>query len=201
MQEDVFDKVLPVLVNVAQSLRLGNAFDVQADAGPLISEAHLNVWSFAFQQFTSKLLNILQRVMGYIASGKDDGATLLTGGERIDRAGYFVQPTLFTDVKQDSKIAREEIFGPVGVIMKFRTEAEVIKLANDSEYGLSSNIYTQNIDRAIRVAHSLEAGNAFVNMFSVLSPQVTFGGVKQSGFGKHLGQQALDEYVGCFGLL
>ena len=134
-------------------------------------------------------------MLGYIESGKADGAKVLVGGERVDRPGYFVRPTLFTDVKPDSKIMKEEIFGPVGLIIKFKTEEEVIALANDTAYGLTSQVYTTNLDRAIRMANALEAGNTFVNMFSLLCPQVPFGGTKQSGFGKELGAKALDEYV------
>ena len=151
--------------------------------------------------------------MGYIESGKADGAKVLTGGERKGNAGYFVEPTIFTDVKPDMKIIREEIFGPVCAVIKFKDEQEVIDLANDTTYGLSSTVFTENISRAIRVAHALEAGQTFVSAVltcshaSLLqalptrpqinssvagSMQVPFGGYKQSGFGKELGQYALD---------
>lgn len=103
-----------------------------------------------------------QRVLGYIESGKADGATVVTGGARKGDKGYFVEPTIFTNVKPDMKIIREEIFGPVCAVIKFKEEEEVIELANDTIYGLSSVVFTENISRAIRVAHALEAGQTFV---------------------------------------
>ena len=105
----------------------------------------------------------MQRVMSYIQAGTEAGATVLTGGTRREGAGYFIRPTLFTNVKEHMSIYTEEIFGPVGVIVKFKTEDEAISMANNSNYGLSSHIYSQDISRAIRVAHAMEAGNAFVS--------------------------------------
>src|SRR5690349_3438987 len=102
--------------------------------------------------------------MGYISSGKDAGATVHYGGERHGEEGYFIKPTIFTNVTNDMKIAREEIFGPVGVMIKFKTEEEAIALANDTSYGLSSALFSQNLSRALRVANSLEAGYAFVSL-------------------------------------
>lgn len=104
--------------------------------------------------------------MGYIHAGQEEGATVAVGGGQLDSDGYFVQPTLFTDVKPDMKIAREEIFGPVGVVFKFKDEAEILALANDSTYGLSACIYTKDIDRATRMAHTLEAGSVYVRYFA-----------------------------------
>lgn len=103
-------------------------------------------------------------MLGYIESGKQEGATVLAGGVRGEGSGYFVKPTIFTDVRPDMKIVREEIFGPVGVVVKFRTEEEVLELANDTIYGLASYIYSQNITRALRVVNALEAGTAFVRL-------------------------------------
>ncbi len=105
--------------------------------------------------------------MGYIESGKQEGATLLSGGSRLGKEGYFIEPTIFTDVKSDMKIVREEIFGPVAVIAKFKDEAELIEMANDTVYGLASAVYTQNINRAIRVANALETGGVWVSLHSV----------------------------------
>ena len=155
---------------------------------------------------------MFQRVMSYIQSGKQDGASVHVGGERAREVGLYIQPTVFTDVTPDMRIMREEIFGPVVVLVKFKTEEEALKMANDSTYGLSSNVLTQNLNRAIRVAHALEAGQVFVSRTfhrhhdnanamcvpQVNSPfvpmaQVSFGGVKQSGFGRDLGEYALHE--------
>lgn len=112
----------------------------------------------------SILLNSPQRVLGYIEHGKREGARLVVGGERYDRPGFFVRPTIFTDVKPDMKIAREEIFGPVAVVVKFKSEEEAIGMANDTDYGLSSYVFTQDLNIAIRMANALEAGNTFVGV-------------------------------------
>ncbi len=103
--------------------------------------------------------------MNYISSGKQEGASLHIGGQRIGTTGYFVEPTIFTDVTPEMKIVREEIFGPVAVIMKFKDEADAIEKANNTVYGLSSVVFTQDINKAVRVAHAMEAGSAFVSAF------------------------------------
>lgn len=155
--------------------------------------------------------------MSYIESGKQAGAKVATGGERFgETGGWYIEPTVFTDVTRDMKIVQEEIFGPVIVLVKFKDEAEALKLANDSAFGLSSAIITENLSRAVRVANGLEAGSVFVRLRDSLmteewqrgtpsdciaqvngsfSPmaQMPFGGVKQSGFGRDLGEDALHE--------
>jgi len=103
-----------------------------------------------------------QRVMGYIDSGKEAGATVHHGGERHGSEGYFIKPTIFTDVHSDMKIVKEEIFGPVAVVIKFKDEAEVVEMANNTTYGLAAHIFTENVSRAIRVAHAVEAGSTWV---------------------------------------
>ena len=121
-----------------------------------------------------------QRVLSYIESGKQQGARVVTGGTRGDGSGYFVKPTIFADVKEDMKIVREEIFGPVGVVIPFKTEEEVIEKANDTDYGLSSYVYTQNIGRAIRMANAIEAGCCFVSSWICLTgPRVLTEGSGQ----------------------
>lgn len=137
----------------------------------------------------------LQRVLNYIEIGKREGATLETGGVRSGSTGFFIEPTVFTDVTKDMQIVREEIFGPVAVIIKFKDEAEVIELANDTTYGLAAVVFSQNIGRALRVAHALEAGASYVNMSAIPDFQISFGGIKQSGFGKDMGEYALESYV------
>ena len=133
--------------------------------------------------------------MNYIKSGKEQGATLHTGGERIGSEGYFVQPTIFTDVTPDMRIVREEIFGPVSVVFKFKDEDDVVHQANDSDYGLAAAIFTKDVKKAVRTANALNAGTVWINMTSQVHPAVPFGGYKQSGIGRELGEYALAKYV------
>ena len=105
----------------------------------------------------------MQRILGYIESGKQEGARVVVGGTRGEGSGYFVKPTIFADVQPDMRIVREEIFGPVAVVIKFKTEAEAIEQANNTSYGLSSYVFTQNLNRALRVSNAIEAGNCFVS--------------------------------------
>eukprot|EP00479_Gromia_sphaerica_P012337 TRINITY_DN646_c0_g1_i3.p1 TRINITY_DN646_c0_g1~~TRINITY_DN646_c0_g1_i3.p1 ORF type:complete len:132 (-),score=31.77 TRINITY_DN646_c0_g1_i3:143-538(-) len=106
--------------------------------------------------------------------------------------GYYVEPTLFTDVNDDMKIVKEEIFGPVGVILKFKTEEEAIRRANDTEFGLAAAVFTQNVSKAIRVSNQLEAGTVWINNYNAFDAQFAFGGYKQSGIGRENGEYALE---------
>ena len=119
--------------------------------------------------------------MGYIESGKADGATVHHGGERFGDEGYFISPTIFGNVRPDMKIVKEEIFGPVGVVIKFHDEDDVVRQANDTQYGLAAAVFSKHIDKALRVAHRLNAGMTWVNCTNTLNAQVPFGGFKQSG--------------------
>jgi len=119
--------------------------------------------------------------MGYIKSGKDEGATVHLGGDRVGTEGYYIQPTIFTETKPDMKIVQEEIFGPVGVVIKFEDEEDIIRQANDSVYGLAAAVFTQDINRALVTANKLKAGTVWVNCVNVLNANVPFGGFKQSG--------------------
>jgi aldehyde dehydrogenase (NAD+) len=133
--------------------------------------------------------------MGYIEEGKKAGATVETGGERHGDQGYFIQPTIFSNVTEDMKIMQEEIFGPVCAIAKFKTEEEVIKAANNSTYGLAAAVHTSKLNTAIRVANALRAGTVWVNSYNLLHHQVPFGGYKESGMGRELGEAALSNYT------
>ncbi|KAI3614369.1 aldehyde dehydrogenase [Moniliophthora roreri] len=156
----------------------------RADWGPL--RAKDRTWSADFTN---------ARVLGYIDSAKQDGATILTGGSRHGNEGFFVQPTIITDTTPDMKVVREEIFGPVATLIKFKTEEEVIEMANNTSYGLACGVFTENNARAIRVAHALEAGTAWVNCYSWFDKNVPFGGYKMSGFGRELGAESIDSYT------
>ncbi|KAJ3566501.1 hypothetical protein NP233_g6965 [Leucocoprinus birnbaumii] len=136
-----------------------------------------------------------ERIMSYISSGKSEGAKIHFGGERFGEQGYFIRPTIFVDVKPSMKIMREEIFGPVCCVVKFRTEEEVLGWANDTTYGLAANVLTENAARAIRMAHALEAGVIYVNHTIAGDINVPFGGYKQSGLGREMGEEALATYT------
>lgn len=137
--------------------------------------------------------------MQYVTRGKAEGATLVCGGDAPvgDKFGngYFVNPTIFSDVKDDMTIAREEIFGPVLAVLPFQGEEEVISRANASQYGLAAGIWTQNLRRAHSVAAALEAGTVWINAYNMIDPTAPFGGYKESGFGRDLGIDALQSYT------
>ncbi|KAG6811501.1 hypothetical protein H0H92_007149 [Tricholoma furcatifolium] len=176
VQEGIYDQFLAKFSAIAKHLAAttGDPFAAGTQHGPQVSQ------------------NQFDRIMSYIDSGKQDGATVHTGGVRHGEEGYFIQPTIFTDVKPEMKIVQEEIFGPVGVVIKFKTEEEVIEAANNTTYGLACHIFSENISRALRVAHALEAGSAWVNCAQTTDKAVPFGGYKQSGIGRELGEYALD---------
>ncbi|CAG2170474.1 unnamed protein product, partial [Oppiella nova] len=127
--------------------------------------------------------------------GREEGAKLLTGGKRWGSEGYYIEPTVFTDVTDNMKIAREEIFGPVQSIFKFKTLEEVIERANDTTYGLAAGAFTNDLKKALTLTEALEAGNVWINTFLSIRPQTPFGGYKQSGIGRECGEEALHEYL------
>lgn len=130
----------------------------------------------------------------YIDAGKKEGAKVEIGGERHGDKGYFIQPTIFSNVSSEMKIMQEEIFGPVCSIGKFSTEEEAIKLGNATTYGLASAVHTSNLNTAIRVSSALRAGTVWINQYNMLHHQLPFGGYKESGIGRELGEAALANY-------
>ncbi|KAJ7148567.1 aldehyde dehydrogenase domain-containing protein, partial [Mycena crocata] len=176
----VLGEFLEKFTEVSKAIRIGDPFGDSVDQGPMSSQAQFD------------------RIMGYIASGKEQGATVHTGGERLGAEGYYIMPTVFTDIKPEMKIVKEEIFGPVGVVIKFEDGDGEGADATATVYGLAAGVFTQNIDRAIRMAHRLQAGSAWVNCYHQVSPGVTigpFGGYKQSGNGRELGEQGVLNYT------
>ncbi|KAN0082987.1 Aldehyde dehydrogenase domain containing protein [Tylopilus felleus] len=177
VQEGIYDEFLKRFTEKARSLKVGDPFHPETFQGPQVSETQFN------------------RIMSYIQSGKDAGATVEVGGERHGSEGYFIRPTIFTNTSPDMKIVQEEIFGPVGVVIKFKDAEEVIRQANDTVYGLAAAVFTQNLNRAITTAHRLKAGTAWINCVNQLNSAVPFGGFKQSGIGRELGDYALHNYT------
>ncbi|ORY29130.1 aldehyde dehydrogenase domain-containing protein [Naematelia encephala] len=177
VQRSIYDKFTQAFKTAAQGLKVGDPFEPSSYQGPQVSQTQYD------------------RIMNYVECGKQEGAKVITGGKRYGKTGYFIEPTIFGDVTANMKIVREEIFGPVIVMSAFDTEEEVVAAANDSHYGLSSGIFTLDINRAHRVAAALKAGTVWVNCFNELHPQLPFGGFKQSGIGRELGEYALENYT------
>ncbi|KAK1689683.1 aldehyde dehydrogenase [Colletotrichum godetiae] len=177
VQEGVYDKFLAAFKARAEQNKVGDPFHPETFQGPQVSQLQFD------------------RIMGYIKAGKDEGATVETGGARHGDKGYFIQPTIFSNVRPDMKIMQEEIFGPVCAIAKFKDEEEVIKLGNDTTYGLAAAVHTTDLNTAIRVSNAIKAGTVWVNCYNMLSYQVPFGGFKESGIGRELGEAALANYT------
>ncbi|KAK2033235.1 aldehyde dehydrogenase [Colletotrichum zoysiae] len=179
VQQDIYETFVAQFVEEThKTSKVGNQWDSETYQGPQVSK----------QQY--------DRVLAYIQAGRDEGATVETGGERPAHLGkgYYVSPTVFTNVNSDMRIWREEIFGPVVVIQKFSEEAEAIEIANDSVYGLGAAVFTTNLERAHRVASEIESGMVWINSSQDCDPRVPFGGVKQSGIGRELGEAGLEAY-------
>ncbi|KAI1167236.1 aldehyde dehydrogenase [Nemania serpens] len=177
VQEGIYDKFVAAFKARAEQNTVGDPFDENTFQGPQVSQLQFD------------------RIMGYIEHGKKDGATIETGGVRHGDKGYFIKPTIFSNVTPDMKIMQEEIFGPVCAIAKFKDESEAIKLGNDSTYGLAAAVHTNDINTALRVSRNLKAGTVWVNCYNMLHHQVPFGGFKESGMGRELGEAALLNYT------
>ena len=133
--------------------------------------------------------------MGYIDAGQKEGAKMLCGGQRVGDRGYFIQPTVFDDVNDDMKIANEEIFGPVLSVIKFKDIDEVCQRANKTVYGLAAAVWTKDIEKALRVANEVRAGTVWLNCYDVFDAAAPFGGFKQSGIGRELGEYGLEAFT------
>ncbi|KAI1024501.1 hypothetical protein LB503_007417 [Fusarium chuoi] len=179
VQDKVYDEFVQRFIETTNTVsKVGHQWDSETYQGPQVSR----------QQY--------DRILEYIKIGKSEGATLLAGGQPVDasKKGFFVQPTVFGDVHHQMRVFREEIFGPVVVITKFSSEEEALKLANDSTYGLGAAVFTKDVERAHRVAAEIEAGMVWINSTQDSEPYIPFGGVKQSGIGRELGEAGLEAY-------
>lgn len=179
IEQSAYDRVMPQLVEFSQKITVGPGMDPKTEMGPLVSS----------EQF--------ERVNSFLGAGSREGATIATGGGRpkqLER-GYFVAPTVFTDVRADMKIVREEIFGPVVCAIPFKNVDEVAAAANDTTYGLAAAVWTRDIQKAHRLAHTIKAGTVWINCYNAFDAASPFGGYKQSGFGREMGKAALELYT------
>ncbi len=177
VQDKVHDQFVNRLAAKVQARKLGDPFDLKTQQGPQIDK------------------NQFDRIMGYIAKGKEQGARVVTGGERHGDKGFFIKPTIFADVKDDMDIARDEIFGPVLSVIKFKEVEEAVTRANTTDFGLAAAVWTRDIAKAHSIAHRLRAGTVWINCYDVFDAAAPFGGFKTSGIGRELGEKALDNYT------
>jgi aldehyde dehydrogenase (NAD+) len=177
VEEKCYDQFVEKSVARAKRRRVGDPFDPRTEQGPQVDQTQFD------------------KVMGYIETGKSEGAHLLAGGKRVGDRGYFIEPTVFAAVENDMKIAQEEIFGPVMSILKFKEIDEVVERANNSMYGLAAAVWTRDIGKAYAIANRVRAGTVWVNCFNVFDAAAPFGGFKQSGIGRELGEYGLQQYT------
>ena len=177
VQRDIFDDFTQAVADAAAASKIGPGLDPTTELGPLVSQ----------EQF--------DRVNSYIQQGLADGARALTGGKRWGDQGYFIEPTVFVDVKPEFSIVEEEIFGPVVAALPFDDEEDVARAANNSIYGLAAGIWTKDLSKAHRTAARVQAGSVWVNQYNGFDTALPFGGFKQSGWGRELGDSAIDHYT------
>jgi phenylacetaldehyde dehydrogenase len=177
IQDSAFDDVVAGVAEQAKKITVGSGLDANTQMGPLISD----------EQF--------EKVLGYLQSGADAGAEAVVGGGRVGDRGYFVEPTVLTNTTGDMKVVREEIFGPVVCAIPFSDPDEIVPIANDTNYGLAAGVFTRDITKALRTAARLRAGTVWINTYHVFDAAQPFGGYKESGWGREMGHQVLENYL------
>jgi phenylacetaldehyde dehydrogenase len=178
VQEKIFDRVVEGVAQVAKSIRLGPGLDSRTQMGPLVSQTQLD------------------RVSGFLRSGSEQGAKALCGGGRSGDTGFFVEPTVLVNTSTDMKVYQEEIFGPVVTAMPFKNlDDDLLMRANDTAYGLAAGVHTRDIAKAHRIANRLRAGTVWINCYNIFDAALPFGGYKQSGWGREMGHDALNNYL------
>ena len=180
VHRSIADEILARMKALTEAMTVGDPMADDVQMGALISEPHL------------------EKVLGYVQKGVDEGASLVTGGSRVHpqgfEGGYYMQPTILGDCHDEMTVVREEVFGPVMSVLIFDDEEEVVRRANDTQFGLGAGLFTRDLTRAHRVADMLEAGNVWVNTYNLIPPDMPFGGVKQSGFGREQSLYAFEAY-------
>lgn len=181
VHEDIYDAFIEEAVKCFKKVKIGRSLDPDTQLGALVNNEQV------------------EKVLGYIEVARQEGAAIACGGKRYTEAGLdkgcYVEPTLITNVTNDMRVAREEIFGPVACVIKFSTEEEVIALANDSEYGLGGAVWTRDINRALRVARAIETGRVWINTYNAIPAGAPFGGYKKSGIGRETHKTMLGHYT------
>jgi (Z)-2-((N-methylformamido)methylene)-5-hydroxybutyrolactone dehydrogenase len=181
VERSIHDRMLQTLIERTRAIKLGDPLDPATDMGTAANEPHY------------------RRILGFIERARTAGARAVAGGAAAQgpglEPGYFIEPTLLTDVQSTMEIAQEEVFGPVLAVIPFDDEADAIRIANGTRYGLAAGVWTESLPRALRMTRALQAGQIWVNTYRALAVQVPFGGFKESGFGREKGEQALDEYL------